>query len=215
MGFEQQYDSVEEKWFSFYIQELLNSGWLDKATYHPEAIVMAEDYYVDVFEKRRAHNEPKKVKLARSLSYSADWELVWNPKAEGIFYWKEGGIYVRNFYPYSKARANNFIPFFARMGVSLIDVKGGFVGRSNTSAVSFPVKQKLLLKEGTFVQKVVVDLKEKGIFNKTFFPRSVVSQEVYRKDYVRNGKTLAKQGDSKIKVDIKLIETFVRNKINK
>ena len=66
--------------------------------------------------------------------------------------------------------------------------------------------------QGTFVQKIVISLCEKGLFYKTFFPRFVVASEVYKKDYKRKGKLIAKEGDSKIKVDIRLIEKWLKLK---
>ena len=201
----EQYDSVEEKWFSYYVKELLNAGWLLNAKYQPKSVEITPEQFVHAYVKKRDTNEIKQIKLVNSLSYTADWELVWNKKAEGVFYWQEGGIYPRNFYPYSKARAGHFIPFFASGQVSIVDIKGAVIGRSNTSAITFPLKQKFLLKDGTFVQKIVVSLSEKGIFARTFFPRQVVIDEVYKRDC-----KFGKEGESKIKVPVRLLEQWIK-----
>ena len=62
------------------------------------------------------------------------------------------------------------------------------------------------MSKGVFVQKVVVSLCEKSIFYRTFTPRTVVSGEVYKKDYKDK-----KAGESKLKYKPVLIEHFVKH----
>lgn len=205
--FEQEFASKEEKLFNYYVNEMIEHGYLKEAIYQPESFELAEDATVFAYEKKKNANEIIYLKLARAKSYTADWRLIWTEKAEGIFCWHEAGIYKVGFYPYRKARADNFIPFFARGGVSYVDVKGGFVGRSNTSGITFPVIQKWLLTKDIFIQKVVASLDSKGIFQRTFTPRNIIRDERYKKDYKE-----FKAGDSKIKFIPTLIEHFVKNK---
>lgn len=205
MGFEQQYDSTEEKWFSFYVSELLEHGWLSAAQYQPDSITLVEDHYVHAYISKKNTNELKRVKLLAGMSFTPDWKLYWNDEADGVFFWTEGGVYQKGFFPYSKKYHNNHVPFFASGNISLIDIKGTFIGKSNTSAITFPVKQKCLLRDGIFVQKIVVSLDEKSIFAKSFTPRQVIIDEVYVKD-CKHGKT----GDSKLKYKPTLIEHWTK-----
>lgn len=69
----------------------------------------------------------------------------------------------------------------------------------------FPIIQKWLMSKGTFVQKVVVTLDEKGIFSRSFTPRSVIANEVYKKNC-----KFGKEGDSKLKYEPKLIEQWTK-----
>ena len=87
--------------------------------------------------------------------------------------------------------------------VTWVDVKGTFSGAHGLA--KFSIIQKWLLTNGTFIQKVVVSLDEKSIFAKTFTPRTIVSQEVYKKD-CRYGK----EGDSKLKYEPRLLEHYLR-----
>lgn len=203
--FEQEFASKEEKLFSYYVGELLEHGHLIEATYQPEPFILSKDVIVHAYEKKKDKNVLIDVKLTRGSSYRADWCLLWSSEAEGIFYWEQGGIYRAGFYPYRKARAGNFIPFFAENCVSYVDIKGGFVARNNTSGVTFPVIQKILSHKGTFVQKVVVSLDEKGIFQRSFTPRNVIRDEVYKRDYKE-----FKARESKLRYEPKLIEHFVK-----
>lgn len=203
-----QYDSKEEVMFSSYVAELLERGWLICATYQPKPFLLSPEMTTRVHTTTKRTKKDVDVQLVRKHIYTADWHLVWADKADGIFTWSPSGTYAHGFYPYREAHADNFIPFYSVMGESYIDVKGEAVGRNNSSAVTFGLNQKWLLGQDVYVQKVVVSLKEKSIFARTFTPRRVVVDEVYKNDYKRNGKLLANAGDSKIKYDITLIEHF-------
>ena len=215
MGFEQEYASKEELLFSYYVNELLVGGWLKKATYQPESFTLSKEQCVDVFIKKKNHNESKQIKILNKHSYTADWELIWNKKASGIFYWLDGGVYDQGVFPYSKPRKDKFIPFMAQNGdeglTSYIDVKGEFVSQSNSSGITFPLNQKWIYNVlDLFIQKIVVSLSEKSIFARTFTPRTIITSEVYKKDYKKGNK---KAGDSKLKYTPILLEHWVKNKL--
>jgi len=203
MGFEQQYASSEEKWFSFYISELIDSGFLLEANYQPKSITLLEDVHVHAYHTHKNHNELVQVKLLSGMVYTMDWELLWSEKAHGIFTWREGGVYHKGFYPYRKG--HQFIPFYSVDRVSLVDIKGQVIGRSNTSAITFPIKQKALMRDGVFIQKVVMTLDAKGLFARTFTPRQVVIDEVYKVNTKKNV-----VGDSKLKFQPILLEQWLR-----
>lgn len=207
--FEQQYASVEEKRMSYYIQELLEGGWLLDVTYQPKAFVLTKDVSVHVYTHKKKTNEMVYVKLLNGMEYTSDFELLWSPKADGVFTWREGGVYDKGFYPYSKLRHDKYIPFYSVGGRTFVDVKGSFIGASNTSAITFPIKQKILAQQGIFVQKVVLSLDEKGLFYRSFTPRDVIRDEVYKKDYKKNG-VVHESGTSKLKYTPVLIDKFVK-----
>lgn len=212
--FEQQYASVEEKRFSYYVNELLDGGWLLNATYQPSSFLLTEDVKVHAFVHKKNSNEMVYVKLLNGSEYTCDWELLWSPKADGVFTWREGGVYNKGFFPYSKKYPNCFIPFYSVGGVSYIDVKGNFAAQGNSSAITFPVKQKMLMQKGIFVQKVVLSLDDKSLFANTFTPRDVIRDEVYSKDYKKGG-VVHEAGTSKLKFTPVLIEDFVKRLTNK
>lgn len=191
----EEYASSEEKWFSYYVQELLDAGILINAVYQPESIVLSEDVKTGVFIKGRTENKFTEIKLLNGHDYTADWYLSWEKSMDGKLFWLSGGVYNKGFYPYSRIHHSDFIPFYARCKAGLreswIDVKGTVIGRNNTSAISFPLNQKWAYANGVFVQKIVVSLDEKGIFARTFTPARVVEEEVY--------KIAAKKGETKLK----------------
>lgn len=213
MGFEQEYASKEERWFGYYVSELIEGGWIKEAIYQPNSFLLSEKHESFIYVKKKNHNEIKNIKLLNEHKYTSDWFISWNKKAEGVFYWLKGGVYEQGSFPYSKPRKDAFIPFKACVEedeiYSYIDVKGEF-GRNGDMTI-FSINQKWMMqKTDLFIQKIVVSLSEKGLFYRTYFPRNVVIEEVYKRDYVKKGKTIAKKGDSKIKVVPKLLQHFIK-----
>lgn len=209
----EQYASKEELMFSYYVKELIDAGYLNGAEYQPPSFELSPETLFLAAVTKKNKEEDKSIKVLNEHSYRADWRLFWNVRAEGVFYWQNGGSYPNNFFPYRKSSHDAFIPFYAKKQTSVIDIKGGFVGRNNTSGLTFPLNQKWTMKQhGVFVQKVVISLDVKGLFYRTFTPRQVIIDEVYKKDYVRNNRVYAKAGDSKLKYKPILLEHFIKNK---
>lgn len=201
--------SKEEKWFSYYLAELKARGYVKKYVYQPDSYELSSEFRVHIYETRKDHNELVDIKMLNGHSYTADFLVEWTNKAKNKLFWEVGGVYPKGAVKYSKTRRDAFIPFMGcrnkdREIVSVIDTKGTF----GASDRSFSITQKWMASQGVYVQKVVVSLCEKGIFYRTFFPRAVVAEEVYKKDG-RRGNVSWKAGDSKIKVDVKLIEHWL------
>lgn len=207
----EEFDSKEEKWFSYYLSELKQRGLIQRWEYQPETFILSDEYKQHVFVEKKNHNQITDVKLLNPHSYTPDFKIVWDKSAHGKLYWQQGGAYKQGAAKYSKPRRDAFIPFVAyHIGTdeicTLVDVKGTF----GASDRAFSITQKWMATRGMFVQKVVVSLCEKGIFYKSFFPRIVVAEEVYKRDGKR-GSNEWKAGDSKIKVEVKLIEHWLRD----
>lgn len=197
-------DSREEEMFFEYLTELKDAGYITEIIYQPESFELSPERCVGASVTKRNDEVDKSIVLAKKHLYTADFDVTWDESAHGLFYWQEGGVYPNNFYPYRKSSHDSFIPFFAQQGSSLIDVKGEFIGRNNTSAITFPINQKWLLSQGVYVQKVVVSLTEKGIFARTFTPQSVVKSEVY--------KVGDKKGSGKLKYNYISLKEYVCNR---
>lgn len=127
--FEKEFDSKEEYWFSCYLGELKEHGWLVDYKYQPQSFVLSEDHYVHAFEHKKDCNKPIQIKLMRGAEYTADFKLIWSKNARNVFFWGDGNVGKVGFYPFRKAKAGSHVPFYAVTGVdeivSYIDVKGG------------------------------------------------------------------------------------------
>lgn len=195
--------SNEERLFRYYINELLETGWLDEAIEQPKTFDVFEGAYGFIYyRKDKLVNQ--NVKLLKPQSYTPDWWLRWNDKAKGIFYWQDGCVCDKNATTYRKIHRDVYIPFYKKE--CYIDTKGTFVGANNNSGITFPKNQALMwLAHEIFVQKIVVSYDTKSIFYRTFTPRNLIINEVYRKDTKDH-----KVGDSKLKFEPVLLEQYIK-----
>lgn len=210
MDFKPEYDSKEELMFSYYVSELLDGGWLKSAIYQPDSFILSNEQRVEVFVEKKNHNVIKEIKLLNKHSYTADWRLTWNRDADGLFCWRDGGVYKQGVFPYTKTKPNAFVPFRTSFIdgelVSYIDVKGEVVSRNNSSGITFPINQKWIYNHlDLFIQKIVVSLTPKGLFSRTFTPEQIIIQEVYKRDC-----KFGKQGDSKLKYEPILLKQWMK-----
>jgi len=131
----------------------------------------------------------------REHVYTADWEILWRPSAEGVLYTTPGEKVA------VKRRREVTVPFVANP--SVIDVKGEFVGKNNSSGITFPVNQKWVMdKYGVYVHKVVISFAKKGLFYRTFVPESVKENS----NYVRSGLTKFKYETRSFDEYLKLVK---------
>lgn len=154
-----EFDSNEERYFSWYLKELLSAGIVIQWSYHPKPFILSE-------RTVRVYNKILKTKITSKDSvilndhqYQADFLIHWNPewKCKIFMNIHELDGYHKDF-AFIANKSSNF---------SVIDVKGSFAGLHNNSAVTFPLDQKWVWqKYGIYVQKIVPD----ALFKETFTP---------------------------------------------
>jgi len=155
------FDSKEELYFYYWLMELSSKG-LCSFKYQPKTF--------DLFKGSDYTIKFKSGKVTpRDVSYTPDFAVQWDERLRGILF----------SIPETDDKKSIFIAF--KPGpVSVIDIKGGFSrGRgANSSAITFPFKQKWLLQStGLYVQKIVPISsyskkkdKQSGLFLDTFTP---------------------------------------------
>lgn len=183
------YASKEERFFSYYIAELKEHGFILEAEYQPEPFTLCEESVIPTAGKP-FKKFPKKV-------YTADWLLYWSPKARDLFFCDE--------------KSNGKAAFFyAVEHKSWIDVKGASFRESpNKSDITFVERQAWIhQKHDVFVQDVLVSLNPKSVFEKTFVPKRAITEEVYKADRLNPDKQMHRKGESKIRFNFKTIEEF-------
>lgn len=181
----EKFVSDEEWYFSWWIDELIEAGFIESAIYQPYPYLLSPEKTVRV----RKPNGVKKGKVSildidykvfNQHVYTADWDIRWSIGAYGVFVKPikllankdEEAYFVSNF---------ETSPAF-----SVIDVKGSFNGKNNTSAATFPLNQKWVYdKYGVYVQKVIPLYYTKnkqgkriahGLFADTFTPSRYLMQ---------------------------------------
>lgn len=87
-------------------------------------------------------------------------------------------------------------------GMCYVDVKGAFT-RNLTSSITFPDRQAMMYqKHQIYINKVIPYGKKNCLFKDTFYPRSFISDQIY--------KVGDKKGTSKLSGDVKTIDSFLK-----
>ena len=144
-----EFDSQEEIHFYLWLDELKSAGYVKKFKKVTDSITICEPYVDTVVKKSK---ERVKKTVFRSLSYTPDFEIVWNESAMNKFCLHD--------------HSDEKIVVDSKMK-SIIDVKGKFSGVYNNSGVTFPIVQKVLWTfKGILIQKIIPE----NLFESTFLP---------------------------------------------
>jgi len=155
------YDSNEELYFSWYCEELKEHKLIIDYSYHEIQYVLSDRITMPSFIKHKGKERYKDRFLSHDHIYTPDFILYWTEK--GLDYLTEKSRYFKYY-------TNGYFELSMRNRdiVSIIDVKGIFAGKNNSTAVTFPLNQKWVFqKYGDYVQKII-PIK---LFEETFFPK--------------------------------------------
>lgn len=145
-----EYDSREEIYFVWYLDELQAAGYIEHYRYQPEPFSLFPPVKYNWIKPLKTKKKTMTTTLLRAHSYQADFEIYWCPMAEEVFF------------------NNNKItdaPFVAKYLVSFIDVKPDYDMQNMTRL--FHINQKWVHQQyGIYVQKIV----PQELFKKTFIP---------------------------------------------
>ena len=186
------YDSKEEVYFTWYLEELKAHGFIKKYQYQPKPFDITEPVHAIQIIRRVKKTRTKTVMLLRQHSYQADFLVIWEPKAKNIFFHTIDEITSGSYMRYDD------LPFIANINkeeaFSVIDVKGNF--SQNDAYRRFSTDQKLVfMKAKIYVQKIIpypsIDKHGKiktpsAIFLKTFVPTRYLLTDKTRKKRVIN-----------------------------
>ena len=156
-----EFASKEEYWYSQWLNELQAAGYIKEWLYQiPYKVLDATSISIWKLE---------------DLNYTADFCIHWNASAHGLFFdTGDGSLSL-------KAADKPRLHYAERVineensehYVSIIDIKGSFIGVHNNSAITFPLIRKILYdKHGVFVN-MIKPLDARGLFSSTFSPLSI------------------------------------------
>lgn len=159
------FDSDEELYFSWYCEELKQSGIITEYIYQPESYVLSEPIKVEYEKPLKTKSKTVSVTIMQGHSYTADFKLVWSDDVRGVFF-EPFTSYIKN------------APFIANQDqfgkwYSVADVKPFFDKNNMTRA--FIINQKWLMQKfNVFCQKIILINKNLNsrdfLFNTTFTP---------------------------------------------
>lgn len=199
-----------EYYFYLYCSELKEAGFIKKFSYETSTFQLCEPYKRDYLFQGKKKIVKKSEHFLQKSSITADFTIEWDDSAENIFY-------LRHTKPITCLVKNiPFRLFNEHVQMSLIETKGMVESRTSSS-ISFPLKQKQLLKDqDIYIQKIKpYSSYGKGcLFEMTFTPKKVLKEERYSRNgsYKRKGKKSFqyKKGESKIKYADRDLNEFLK-----
>jgi hypothetical protein len=174
--------NTEEKYFYFYLEELKNFGLIKDISYEKDEFLLSTKvlYSKEVIKKTK--NVVKESTLLQPHVYTIDFSFKIEPNH----------YILKKIFKIISEDTNKIY----------IDVKGKFA-RNLQTAVTFPLNQKWVFsKYNIYVEKKIPF----DLFEKTFTPKRVIEEEVYK---VNSKNNKYKKGSSKLKFEVKTIEQFL------
>lgn len=156
------YRSDEEVYFQWYLDDLIEAGFIDKYNYESEEYQLFDQLKLPWMEQKKTMVKSREFEALKPSKYTPDFNIYWTEKAKGIFVNGPASIEKPFF-------AGSEFLNFTDQPKSVIDVKGSAKsrGKKNSSAITFPLKQKLMwLVHSIYVHKAV----PQELFEKTFTP---------------------------------------------
>jgi len=147
------YDSKEEIWFLWYLEELREAGFTGAIFYHPPPRVLSSPVSYSWNKQLKTKKKLMQSQLLPGCSYTPDFWWTWEDKAEGIFF---ENIESRN----------KLQPFFwSQYDCSHVDIKGTHSIYKDSR--EFEAKRKWVWYiYNIYVQKVIPE----NLFKTTFTP---------------------------------------------
>ena len=154
-----EYDSKEELYFTWWLEELKINSYIEGWKYHPKPFPLSEKVYIH-WKKQHKTKTKKMIKtMLQEHTYQADFLIKWTPKAKGIFFASRLNQNIMA-YPFVAERIEE-----TDYHRTIVDVKGTF--NQNDAWRRFSVDQKWVWqKYNIYVQKII-PIK---LFKNTFTP---------------------------------------------
>lgn len=199
------YRSFIELYFSYYLNELKESGFVENWWYEVDTFKLSDPIKGTYFKELKSKVKVEEYHLLREASLTADFTIKWNINSVGLFL----------FWPIKLIQCKiTDIPFhigkLANDNVlwSYVETKGNNES-STSSSISFAYTQKWVYQlHGIFIQKIKpfgYKRQRKILFQDTFTPKKVIELEVYVNDC-----KWGKRGESKLHYPVRTLEEYLK-----
>jgi len=197
-----EYESKEELYVSFYLDELKKAGFVTDWKYQPKTYQLFDPLTYIWLKELKSKEKQQNSTLLHGHVYTPDFFIVWNERARCILFHTPSDKFNLKLSPFIAHSGNN---------LSIIDVKPAFDMQNMTRL--FIINQKWMMdKYGLYVQKIV-PIKEvkhykkqspnkksvythstwSGIFPKTFTPGRYFFTDISKKPRKINYKAIRLQ----------------------
>ena len=153
-----EYASNEEKFFSWYLDELKESGYIISYESQPESFLLSVPLFYEFDKQLKTKTKIIVKKHIPEHVYTADFRIEWAENARYVFLHSFGD------------RVNlKKVPFLAEKRISYIEVKPDY--DVHNMQREFSINQKWVWQiHKVYVQKVIVSVKLQYLFAQTFTP---------------------------------------------
>ena len=158
-----QFDSDEEKYFSWYLDELLDAEYISRWVFQPYTYRLSRIVKYSVATQLKSKVGTKRLSLFRAHEYTPDFGIEFTPKSRRIFYnLIDDGIDLRTA-PFI-ANCTHDSPF------GIVEIKPSFDKHNMIRLFRINAKW-MFFQNKVYVQEVVVDKGNgRGLFADTFTP---------------------------------------------
>jgi len=196
------FQSEEEKYFYWYLEELKKHGYVTTYRYQPKPFPLSYPVYHEWIKQLKTKQKLCKSTLLQSHEYQADFIIYWTNKAHFVFHTAHTDSAKLETPFVSNKSGLDLDKYF-----SIVDIKGTYDQQDNTRR--FSISQKWVWKKfKIFVQKIVpvpkIDKNGKLIPANALFPTTFVPKRYFLTD-----RSMAKR---KIRFPNRSIENFITNK---
>jgi hypothetical protein len=145
------YESKEEVYFSWWIDELTKAGIIQDIKYQPKSFILSDKFNIKFIEHLKTKTKERSVNILADHIYTADWLIRWNKKAHLKVYASIDDELTHTIKRYPLLANHNKEKDYY---FSVVDVKGTF--NQNDAWRRFSIDQKWVMqKYGIYVQKIV------------------------------------------------------------
>ena len=170
----QIFDSLDELYISWYLQELKDNGYIDSFEYEPESFMLAEGLKGRKVEYEQLQTKVKKstplCSLLKGHKYTPDFKVNWNIKAENIFYTDHVNISVNP--PFKVYNSQT----------SILEIKPNSKKHVGSKAKTNISRKMVLEKYGIYVEEILYET----LFYPTFFPQRYITKDNKRMSQIRH-----------------------------
>ena len=183
--------SNEETFFYDWLLELKEAGYIEKIVIQPNYTLTKKLSLPFMKQKTmksidKATGKPKvKIEeqdctILNGMSYTPDFLVIWTEKAMDKFIFDSASVLTKSFTDTQKSKFFTVThPFDSSKKLdTILEIKGSFASRHNSTAIKFPLLQKIVYRiHNIYVNKVMPLDKKAGLFSQTFTPKTYMLTE--------------------------------------
>jgi len=167
------YESEEEFFFSYYLNELKQLGFIDKIGYNVKSFDLSDSVKLPVIVKMKTKVKVVDKHLLSNSVYTPDFFIIWNKQAEGTFIPRGEKLDGNTIFPtivkgQEVITQYPFIPNYnTKIGcVSIFEVKPQHDFKNMTRI--FKTKQKWMMQKHNLYVELIKPI---SLFKETFYPK--------------------------------------------